>query len=120
MRVIAHFPMTIFEKIATKQIPADLVLENDRVFAFHDVNPQAPVHVLIVPKRVIPRLGESAPEDAALMGEMLAASREIAQRLGVLESGYRIVINSGRDAGESVPHLHFHLLAGRALQWPPG
>lgn len=112
--------MTIFEKIATRQIPAEIVFENERFFAFRDVHPQAPVHVLIVPKRVITRLGESAPGDAALLGEMLAASREIAERLGVLESGYRIVINSGRDAGESVPHLHFHLLAGRPLQWPPG
>jgi histidine triad (HIT) family protein len=112
--------MTIFEKIATKQIPAEIVFDNDRFFAFRDVNPQAPVHVLIVPKRVITRLGESAPQDAALLGEMLAATREIAAKLGVLESGYRIVINSGRDAGESVPHLHLHLLGGRALQWPPG
>lgn len=112
--------MTIFEKIAAKQISAKIVFESDHFFAFHDVNPQAPVHVLIVPKRVIARLGESTPEDASLLGEMLAASRQIAHQLGVLESGYRIVINSGRDAGESVPHLHIHLLAGRALQWPPG
>lgn len=117
---VADIPMTIFEKIAAKQIPAEIVFDSDHFFAFRDVNPQAPVHVLIVPKRVITRLGESVPEDAALLGEMLSASREIAQRLGVLESGYRIVINSGRDAGESVPHLHLHLLAGRALQWPPG
>jgi histidine triad (HIT) family protein len=117
---VAVFPMTIFEKIAAKQIPAEIVFDNERFFAFRDVNPQAPVHVLIVPKRVITRLGETAPEDAALLGEMLAATREIAQRLGVLESGYRIVINSGRDAGESVPHLHIHLLAGRPLRWPPG
>lgn len=112
--------MTIFEKIAAREIAADIVFENDRFFAFRDVNPQAPVHVLIVPKRLIARLGESIAGDAALLGEMLAASREIAAQLGVLESGYRIVINSGRDAGESVPHLHLHLLGGRALQWPPG
>lgn len=112
--------MTIFEKIATKQIPAEIVFDNDRFFAFRDVNPQAPVHVLIVPKRVITRLGESVPEDAELLGEMLGATREIAAKLGVLESGYRVVINSGRDAGESVPHLHLHLLGGRALHWPPG
>src|SRR5687767_2442787 len=105
--------MTIFEKIAARQIPADVVLETERFLAFRDVNPQAPVHVLIVPKRVITRLGETMPEDSELLGEMLAASRQIANELGVLESGYRIVINSGRDAGESVPHLHLHLLAGR-------
>ena len=112
--------MTIFEKIAAREITADIVFENDSFMAFRDVNPQAPVHVLIVPKRVISRLGESQPGDAVLLGEMLAATREIAARLGVLESGYRVVINSGRDAGESVPHLHLHLLGGRALQWPPG
>jgi histidine triad (HIT) family protein len=112
--------MTIFEKIADRQIPADVVLETEQFLAFRDVNPQAPVHVLIVPKRVITRLGESTPEDAELLGKMLAASRDIASKLGVLESGYRIVINSGRDAGESVPHLHLHLLAGRPLAWPPG
>src|SRR4051812_6093252 len=112
--------MTIFEKIAAKQIPADIVFDREHFFAFRDVNPQAPVHVLIVPKRVITRLGESTPEDAAVLGEMLAATREIAAQLGVLESGFRVVINSGRDAGESVPHLHLHLLAGRPLQWPPG
>src|SRR4051812_21676250 len=103
--------MTIFEKIAAREIKADIVFENECFLAFRDVNPQAPVHVLIVPKRVITRLGESQPSDAALLGDMLAATREIAAKLGVLESGYRVVINSGRDAGESVPHLHLHLLA---------
>jgi histidine triad (HIT) family protein len=78
------------------------------------------VHILIIPRRVIPRLAAAAPEDAALLGRMLLASREIAAKAGVLESGYRVVINNGRDAGESVPHLHIHLLGGRALAWPPG
>ena len=112
--------MTLFEKIAAREIPARIVAETDEWLAFHDVNPQAPVHVLIVPKRVIPRLGAAAEEDAALLGRMLLATREIARTLGVAESGYRVVINNGRDAGESVPHLHIHLLGGRALQWPPG
>ena len=112
--------MTIFEKIAAREIPARIVHETDEFFAFHDVNPQAPTHILIVPKKVIPRLAEAGPEDAALLGKMLAAAGEIAEKGGVKESGFRIVINNGRDAGESVPHLHIHLLGGRALQWPPG
>ncbi|EDY16977.1 histidine triad (HIT) protein [Chthoniobacter flavus Ellin428] len=112
--------MTIFEKIIAREIPARIVHETDEFIAFHDVNPQAPVHVLIVPKRVIPRLAESAPSDAELLGRMLVASREVAQKLGVVESGYRMVINSGRDGGETVPHLHMHLLGGRHMTWPPG
>jgi histidine triad (HIT) family protein len=112
--------MTLFEKIAAREIPARIVHETDELFAFHDVNPQAPVHVLIVPKRVIPRIAEADAPDAELLGKMLLAARELAQKLGVAESGYRLVINSGRDAGESVPHLHLHLLGGRHLGWPPG
>lgn len=112
--------MTIFEKIAAKEIPARIVHETDDFVAFHDTNPQAPVHVLIIPRRCIPRIAEAAADDAALLGGMLTATREIAEKLGVVESGYRLVINNGRDAGETVPHLHIHLLAGRALHWPPG
>ena len=112
--------MTLFEKIAAREIPARIVCETEDYLAFHDVNPQAPVHVLIVPKRVIPRLAEAQAGDADLLGRMLLAARGIAAELGVAETGYRLVINNGRDAGESVPHLHLHLLAGRALQWPPG
>jgi histidine triad (HIT) family protein len=112
--------MTIFQKIAAREIPAEFVEESGEFLAIRDVNPQAPVHVLIVPKRVIPRIAEAEDADAQLIGEMLLATRRIAAKLGILESGYRIVINSGRDAGESVPHLHIHLLGGRQLQWPPG
>jgi histidine triad (HIT) family protein len=112
--------MTIFQKIANREIPARIVYETDEFFAFHDVNPQAPVHVLIVPKRLIPRIAEASAGDAELLGKMLIASREIAQQLGVAETGYRLVVNNGRDAGESVPHLHMHLLGGRTLAWPPG
>ena len=112
--------MTIFEKIARREIPADIVHEEADFFAFRDVNPQAPVHVLIVPKRVIPRIGDAEASDAELLGRMIVASKEIARKLGVMESGYRLVINHGPDAGESVPHLHIHLLGGRAMAWPPG
>ncbi|MFL6588652.1 MAG: histidine triad nucleotide-binding protein [Chthoniobacterales bacterium] len=112
--------MTIFEKIIRRAIPADIVWEDDDVIAFRDVNPQAPVHVLIVPKRVIPRLAEVTEADAPLLGKLLIASRKVAEKLDLLTSGYRVVINSGPDAGESVPHLHIHLLGKRALGWPPG
>ncbi len=112
--------MTIFEKIAAGEIPAKIVLETDEFLAFEDVNPQAPVHVLLVPRRVIPRVAEAATSDAQLMGNMLIASRTVAEKMGVAESGYRIVINNGRDGGETVPHLHMHILGGRPLAWPPG
>ena len=112
--------MTLFEQIATREIPARIVAETDEWLAFHDVNPQAPVHVLIVPKRLISRLDQAAEEDTALLGRMLLAAPGIAKTLGVAESGFRIVINNGRDAGESVPHLHLHLLGKRPLAWPPG
>src|SRR6478752_957479 len=112
--------MTIFEKIAAKEIPARIAYEGEDFIAFHDTNPQAPVHVLIVPKRCIPRVAEAKESDANLLGRMLVATREIADKLQVLETGYRLVINNGKNAGETVPHLHIHLLAGRSLHWPPG
>ena len=112
--------MTIFEKIVRREIPAEIVWEDEEAIAFRDVNPQAPVHVLIVPKRVIPRLADASEKDEALLGRLLLASRTVAEKLDMLESGYRVVINSGPDAGESVPHLHVHVLGKRALSWPPG
>ncbi|CAN5544832.1 histidine triad nucleotide-binding protein [soil metagenome] len=112
--------MTIFEKIAAREIPAKIVFEDDDVLAFHDVTPQAPVHVLIVPKRVIPRMAEAKESDQAVLGKLILTAAKVARELGVSESGYRVVINSGPDAGESVPHLHVHLLGKRALAWPPG
>jgi histidine triad (HIT) family protein len=112
--------MTIFEKIIRREIPAEIVWEDDDAIAFRDVNPQAPVHVLIVPKRVIPRLADTTEEDGPLLGKLLVASRKVAEKLDLLTSGYRVVINSGPDAGESVPHLHVHVLGKRALAWPPG
>jgi histidine triad (HIT) family protein len=111
--------MTIFEKIVARQIPANVIWEDDEAIAFHDVNPQAPVHFLIVPKRVIPRLAEATDSDRALLGKLLLAARDIARKLK-LSGGYRVVINNGPDAGESVPHLHVHVLGERAMAWPPG
>src|SRR5271154_1137355 len=112
--------MTIFEKIANREVPADIIYEEEDFVAFPDINPQAPVHVLIIPKRCIPRLAEAGESDATMLGRMLLASKKIARQLGVLESGYRLVINNGPDAGESVPHLHIHLLGKRPMAWPPG
>jgi histidine triad (HIT) family protein len=111
--------MTIFEKIIAREIPAKVVWEDDDVIAFEDVNPQAPVHVLIVPKKVIPRLAEAKESDGAILGKLLLVAADIARNVG-LTGGYRVVINTGPDAGESVPHLHVHLLGQRALSWPPG
>jgi histidine triad (HIT) family protein len=112
--------MTIFEKIANREIPAKLIHEDDDLLAFHDINPQAPIHVLIVPKKAIPRIGEATASDQLLLGKLLYTAQNLARSLGIAESGFRVVINSGRDGGESVPHLHVHLLGGRALSWPPG
>lgn len=112
--------MTIFEKIAAREIPARIVHEDDEVIAFHDVDPKAPVHVLVVPKRVIPRIAEASEADQALLGKLLLATRIVAEKLDLLSSGYRVVINNGPDAGESVPHLHVHVLGKRPLAWPPG
>jgi histidine triad (HIT) family protein len=112
--------VTLFEKIAQREIPARIVWEDDDVLAFHDVNPQAPVHVLIVPKRVIPRVAEATDNDQVLLGKLLLTTRKVAEKLDLLQSGYRVVINNGLDAGESVPHLHVHVLGKRQLGWPPG
>ena len=111
--------MSIFERIIAREIPAKIVFENEQVIAVHDVNPQAPVHVLVIPKRVIPRLAQATPADRELLGELLLAAGEVAKKLN-LTSGFRVVINSGPDAGESVPHLHVHVLGQRQLGWPPG
>jgi histidine triad (HIT) family protein len=112
--------MTIFEKIARREIPARIIYEEEDFLVVEDINPQAPVHVLMIPKKVITRVGEASEGDAAVLGKMLAASGKIARQLGVYESGYRLVINHGPDAGETVPHLHIHLLGKRSLAWPPG
>ncbi len=112
--------MTIFQRIAAGEIPASVVFQNDEILAFRDIAPQAPVHILIVPKRLISRVGEARDDDAALLGRLLLAARDIATEQGLDQTGYRLVINNGRDGGEEVPHLHIHLLGGRRLGWPPG
>jgi histidine triad (HIT) family protein len=112
--------MTIFERIASGEIPARIVRQDDDIVAFHDINPQAPVHVLVVPRRVIARIGEARGEDGPLIARLLLAASSIAAELGLDRSGYRLVINNGPDGGETVPHLHVHLLGGRPLAWPPG
>ena len=114
--------MTLFEKIIAREIPAQIIYENEFCIAINDINPQAPVHVLIVPKKVIPRVGEAVADDQATLGALLLAAGQIVTQLGVnsIEKGFRLVINNGRNAGETVPHLHVHLLAGREMVWPPG
>ena len=111
---------TLFEKIAAREIPAQIVYEDEQVLAFRDVKPGAPVHVLIVPKQPIPRIAEAKPEDHQVLGHLMLKAAQVAKDLGLSQSGYRLVINNGPDAGESVPHLHCHILGGRSLSWPPG
>ncbi|BFI96433.1 MAG: histidine triad nucleotide-binding protein [Rhodanobacter sp.] len=111
---------TIFGKIIRREIPADIVYEDDELLAFRDLNPQAPVHVLFIPKKAIPTLDDATPEDAALLGRLLLAAAEYARREGLAEQGYRVVNNCREYGGQTVYHLHLHLLAGRHLGWPPG
>lgn len=111
--------MTIFKRIIDRQIPADIVFEDDLCLAFRDVNAQAPTHVLIIPKKEIPSLAQASDEDANLLGHLLIVARKLAEQLQ-LSDGFRTVINSGRNAGQTVDHLHVHLLGGRPLGWPPG
>jgi histidine triad (HIT) family protein len=110
---------TIFGKIIRREISADIVYEDDLALAFKDVNPQAPTHILVIPKKPIPRLSDSTPEDTALMGHLLMVVKKVAQQAN-LTNGYRVVINNGEDAGQSVDHLHLHILGDRSLTWPPG
>ena len=114
--------MTLFEKIIAREIPAEIVHEDDRCIAFHDVSPQAPTHILVVPKKPIPRIGEATEDDEALLGHLLLVASAIAGERGFnsTEEGFRVVINNGKQGGESVPHLHVHLLSGRQMEWPPG
>jgi len=111
---------TLFEKIVAREIPANIVFEDDKVIAFRDVKPQAPTHVLIVPKQLIPRIAEAKPDDHQVLGHLLLKAAQVAKELGLNKGGYRLVINNGPDAGESVPHLHCHIMGGRSMAWPPG
>ena len=112
--------MTLFEKIIAREIPAEIIYEDDLVLAFNDINPKAPTHVLIIPKKPIPRIAEAEPEDHQVLGHLLLKAREVAGELGLQKKGFRLVFNNGPDAGETVPHLHLHILGGRAMTWPPG
>ena len=110
---------TIFSKIIRREIPADIVYEDDLVLAFNDIQPQAPVHILVIPKKPIPKLADAESQDHALMGHILLTAKRVAEQAG-LKNGYRIVINNGDDGGQTVHHLHIHILGGRQMKWPPG
>ena len=111
---------TLFEKIVAREIPSTIVYEDDLVLAIRDIHPQAPTHILIFPKQVVPRIAEARAEDAKLLGHLLLKAAEIADKVGLTRDGYRIVINNGPNGGETVPHLHVHILGGRHMLWPPG
>ncbi len=111
---------TLFGKIASGEIPVDLLYEDEDVVAFRDINPQAPVHLLVIPRKPIPTLNDVQPEDAALIGKLFLVAARMAAREGIAESGYRTVVNCNAGAGQTVYHLHLHVLGGRPLQWPPG
>ena len=113
-------PDCLFCRIVRRELPAKVVHEDERLFAFEDIHPKAPVHVLIIPKRHFASLADVPEGEAALLGEVLFRARALAEARGVAGSGYRVVVNTGPDAGQSVFHVHFHLLGGRTLQWPPG
>jgi histidine triad (HIT) family protein len=110
----------LFLKIVSREIPADIIFENDDVLAFRDLNPQAPLHVLIIPKTRIPTINDMQPQDAEIFGKLFLAAREIAAEHGVAEDGYRVVMNCNAHGGQSVFHVHLHLLGGRVFKWPPG
>ncbi len=113
-------PDTIFTKIINGEIPADIVYSDEHCIAFRDINPQAPVHVLVIPRREILNVGSAAEDDAGLLGHLLIACQKVAAQEGLLEGGFRIVANNGPDSGQTVDHLHFHVLGGRPMAWPPG
>lgn len=112
---------TIFKKIIDKEIPAQIVFESETILAFKDINPQAPIHILIIPKKEIPSIREVDPvEDGTLINELITTANKIAKDLGIFDSGFRLVFNAGGDGGQDVYHLHLHLLGGRKMIWPPG
>ncbi len=111
---------TIFKMIIDGEIPANIIYQDDLCLAFHDVSPQAPTHVLLIPKKEVVNVAGLTEDDSSLAGHLLLTAGRIARELGIEESGYRVVANCGRDGGQSVDHLHLHILGGRPLQWPPG
>ncbi len=113
-------PETIFSRIVRKEIPVKIVYEDDVSLAFHDLNGQAPVHVLVIPKRQIDSLENASVDDANLLGHLQIVIQKVARMLEIHESGYRVVMNCGRDGGQSVGHIHYHVLGGRTMAWPPG
>lgn len=110
---------TIFSKIINREIPADIVYEDNRALAFNDINPQAPTHILVIPKKPIPQLAFAEDTDQDLLGHLLLIVKQVAAEAG-LQNGYRVVLNNGTDGGQTVDHMHFHILGGRSMQWPPG
>lgn len=111
---------TIFSKIISREIPAEIVFESETVLAFRDINPQAPVHILVIPKKPVKDVPSLLDSDREMLGDLLLAARDIANGEGLSENGYRLVINSGSDGGQTVFHLHLHILGGRPFEWPPG
>ena len=111
---------TIFQKIIDREIPAKIAHEDEHSIAIHDINPQAPVHVLVIPKKPIARVGAATTDDQAVLGHLMLSAAAVAKKLGLEQSGFRLVVNNGRDGGETVPHLHVHVLGKRPLAWPPG
>ena len=111
---------TIFTKIVNREVPADILYENDSVIAFRDVNPQAPVHFLVIPKKEIPTLNDIKKEDKDIIGELFIAAKKIAKKEGLTEKGYRTIINCNEDGGQTVFHIHLHVMGGRQMKWPPG
>lgn len=112
--------MTIFEKIISKEIPANIVYEDNEILAFKDINPQAPIHILLIPKKQIATVNDIHIDDIELIGKLIYRAKKIAKELQIDESGYRLVFNCNKDGGQEVYHLHLHLLGGRSLNWPPG
>ncbi|MCL6450359.1 MAG: histidine triad nucleotide-binding protein [Acetobacteraceae bacterium] len=110
----------VFCRIVSGDLPSRKVVEDGQVVAFHDLNPQAPVHVLVIPRRHLPSLAAASDDDGPVLGAMLLCARRVAEQLGLVEGGYRVVLNNGRAAGQMIDHIHLHVLGGRPLDWPPG